>query len=179
VGLPDGYYLILGAYSPAGDGSLRYARHLSSVGFIYLGFVLANREQSLLSAIVIFVVGLMMQILEAYYLSQFISNKEMFKFQFLIGTLLMAIGAFHISKNIETPHCLAILGARRALIIYLIHPYFIFLFQKLNIVQTIESALIIPFTFLTSLIFSILLFNWMPKIYYALNGDLSRLRSPK
>lgn len=167
-------YLIFGSYAPVGEDVLRYARHLSSVGFIYLGIAIHSREVRTHYALTMFLAGFIIQFVEGYYINEIIHTKAMYEFQFLLGTLLMSLGIFFIAKNMNLPHWLGTLGAKHSLVIYLIHPYFIQIFKSFNLTTQAESIFIIPFTFIFSLLFSYLLFKLLPKIYFALNGDLSK-----
>jgi len=172
-------YLIFGAYFYKSQETLEFFRHLSSLGFIFLGFRLSSVSPSFYRGLVFVIFGYILQAIEASFLADFLNDRSISSFQFLIGSAIMAIGFLDISRTVNPPKTLGEHGAKYSLVIYLIHPYFVSLFHFFDIQESIESTLIIPFAFLSSLLLAVLISRISPQVYNALNGRITYLRASK
>ena len=168
-----------GAYFYKSQETLEFFRHLSSLGFIFLGFRLSSVSPSFYRGLVFVIFGYILQAIEASFLADFLNDRSISSFQFLIGSAIMAIGFLDISRTVNPPKTLGEHGAKYSLVIYLIHPYFVSLFHFFDIQESIESTLIIPFAFLSSLLLAVLISRISPQVYNALNGRITYLRASK
>lgn len=170
-------YLAMGAYNPITEAGIKVARHLSSVGFIYLGMILRNVKPSAFKGGLMLFFGFGIQLIEATTLTHFFASKSILKYQFLIGTIFFATGAFILARStvLNTFTSLGKLGAKHSLLIYIFHPYFIFIFNLLPLSPLLSDILIIPTVFLSSLIFSVILEKNFKTLYHIANGDLKFL----
>lgn len=166
-------YLAMGAYNPISESGLRVARHFSSVGFLYIGIQLRNIPPSTKRGLILTLAGFVMQEVESHLINYFLPDKSLLSFQFLFGTLLLSVGLFDLARTIKKQNIINVLGAKHSLAIYIFHPYFIFLFGFLPLTPLISDLLIIPFVFLSTLCFSILISCISPQLYKIINGDLS------
>ncbi|MFY0666942.1 MAG: acyltransferase [Alteromonas stellipolaris] len=172
-------YLVMGAYNPLTESGIKVARHLSSVGFLYIGIKLKDIPASAARGLNFVIIGFIMQIIETQTLTYFLPGKNILKFQFLVGTVFFAIGAFDLARSLNSNSfdVLGKLGARHSLSIYIFHPYFIFAFKFLPISSYLSDLIIIPSVFLSSLLLSMLLDTYTPKFYKIVNGNLSFLKN--
>lgn len=170
-------YLVMGAYNPITEAGVKVARHLSSVGFIYLGIILRNVKATTLKGGLLLVIGFGIQLIEAKTLTYFFTSKNILKYQFLIGTILFSIGAFTLARSIRLNAfpTLGELGAKHSLSIYIFHPYFIYIFKFLPFSPLLSDILIIPIVFVSSLAFSLLLEKNFKTFFRVVNGDLKFL----
>lgn len=171
-------YLIMGAYNPKTEAGINVARHFSSVGFIYLGFILRSVKPTALKGGLLLVIGFGIQLIEANTLTYYFAFKSILKYQFLVGTIFFSIGAFILARSIRQDAfpTLGQLGAKHSLSIYIFHPYFIFIFKLLPLSPLLFDILIIPSVFLSSLAFSLIMEKKINKLYLIVNGDFEFLK---
>lgn len=145
--------------------------------------ILRNVKPSAFKGGLILVFGFGIQLVEATTLAYFFATKSILKYQFLIGTIFFATGAFILARStvLNTFTSVGQLGAKHSLLIYIFHPYFIFIFifififNFLPLSPLLSDILIVPIVFLSSLKFSVILEKNFTTLYHIANGDLKFL----
>lgn len=151
--------ILLGAYSPNEHPYRYFSLYLMSFPLVGLGLRLGKPDSRLAwqAAVLLIVSGLLLQNGEAYILAKYFNRDPLFH-DCLVGVVLVAIGVFSLSLSLPeglVVRSLARLGARHSLGLYLIHPYFIFLFQSLSGPWSASDIYIAPLSFIASLAFLI------------------------
>lgn len=140
--------LLLGSYNPDGFEKFHFCRHLLSIPFIYLGICISKREQlfGLKMAFLIALGGLVLQGVESYLIYRWWGTNPM-DHEFLVGSILMAIGIFYIGVNLSDRSAsrLSKIGAEHALGVYLLHPFFTPFVRKFLADGGIENSTITLF----------------------------------
>lgn len=173
-------YLFVDAYKPASYSGTRVARHFSSFGFIYVGMLMRMLNPSWQRGILLIVLGLVMQEIEAHILN-YAFGKSILEFQFLLGTLVLSIGFFEIARSCNKliPEGLSKVGANHTLLVYVFHPYGIAVFARLCHVMSLPryyiDVFVVPVVFFMTLIGSIVLLKICPVVHEVLNGNLNSL----
>lgn len=173
-------YLILGAYNPFESlGTVSIARHFASIAFIYMGMLLSTRKLKMNFSWLLVAVGIALQFIEAYALSQ-IMGKDPAEQRLLIGTIPYCIGMFGIGLNIRGEKALtgmlSAVGRKYSLGVYIIHPYLIWLSYGilLNILKlpiSIAQMLIVPCALLSSIICLAFADLYLKPLFLLIDGD--------
>lgn len=154
---------------------------LSSVPFVYLGFIFKEKKIKLRSpSIYLFMIciGLITQKIEAKYFEN-IFGKSQFEQQLLIGTIIIAISIFFLSLALNfKENRISYLGKKYSLFIYLLHPlvylimdYFYALGQNdlLIYLRLFNPLICLSLT----LFLSISINNVAPTLFRFINGDFN------
>lgn len=144
-------------YFSISEEATNVARHLAGVPFIYLGMLMSHHRLSMRRSVVLVILGAALQSLEAHAIST-MYHESAFGYQFLVGTIVLSIGVFGIAAAMPDragTRWLGILGARYALGIYIVHPYFTY-FIRAHVSRDLQNtlaydALITPVVFVLSL----------------------------
>ncbi|TSJ40740.1 acyltransferase [Mucilaginibacter corticis] len=158
------------------------ARFLLSIPLMYIGIILAKKENVFNSISNILLIGLVIagiaiQFIEAQLLFKYF-NYDKFNHQFLLGTIIIAIPLFILSTKINTEeNVLTKWGKEYSLFVYLYHPLtlavmtVIFKFTPNSFDFIRWFSPVIAFTL--TLTFSIILNKFFPKIYNIMNGNIA------
>ncbi|KAA5547120.1 acyltransferase [Roseiconus nitratireducens] len=175
--------MIFDAYYPNGRPFQTFSRYLMCFPFLYLGMLIRwkNLRLTLSAALGLTFLGVLLQNVEAYVLRE-LFDKSPFQFDFLIGTIPFATGAFFLAMQLPESPRLAVaarLGQKYSLGIYVFHPYFIYILtQGVPWNGRVYSLSIVPLTFVMTLLSLGIVFRYFPaseRILAASRGDLQRL----
>ena len=158
-------------------------RFLLSIPLMNVGIVLSKKESKInlfnnKLLIVLILTGIAIQFIEAEFFSkQFYYDK--FLHQFLFGTIIISISLFILSTKINIKeNLLSKFGREHSLFIYLYHPLILIVIEAtLTIIPNYTNfiRLIVPLIgFTLTLVFSVILSKYFPKIYNILNGKTQK-----
>jgi surface polysaccharide O-acyltransferase-like enzyme len=153
---------------------------LISIPFMYFGIMINKRIIVGKRFFILFlIIGLIVQIIESYYLNSFILGNNS-SYQILFGTIILSISIFIISSNLRIRNIFfSIIGNKYSLFIYLYHPIFIVIVGKLikkTFPYIFEINFLFPIiVFFATLIFAIISDKYFTNIFRFFNGDLTKI----
>jgi surface polysaccharide O-acyltransferase-like enzyme len=157
----------------------RLGRFLLSIPFMYIGIIISNKKNRILSntvLVALVLVGLIIQFTEASLFFKFY-NYDKNLHQFLFGTIITVVPLFILSTRIVVKENLfSLWGKKHSLFIYLYHPVILYVLIPKTIKKIIPNyydfiQIISPIIgFALPLLTAIVLDSFFPKVYAILNG---------
>ncbi len=123
---------VTGAYYPPAGFGFVICRELLGISFLWAGMSMARRTPGPGLSALLIVAGILLQWLEARLLSAHWGS-ELRSYEFLLGTVPLSVGVFGLASAWRPGPLLRFfgsLGARYALGVYVLHPYFLNAIQR-------------------------------------------------
>jgi hypothetical protein len=163
--------------------NVELGRHLISIPFLWLGLVLSKRPIALKFSIMLIIVGMTVQVIEAVFIHRYV-GKVLWDCPLLFGTIPFTLGIFGVASNLQTTPFLETvgrLGSRYTGCIFITHVYFIWLASHLAKIFGVENTtayclLIVPVVFALNLMALKSIDRMMPLAIDTLLGDKAAIQ---